>query len=117
MHPLLARVLVEIRYQGRRSGTWYSLPAQYALSVERPADVVVYPGHPYRKVWWRSFLEDAPCFLVLRGVEVSATGRVVEADHAQRTWAVDTYRGRFRKVRIRDEDPIVVFTVDDGGVG
>jgi hypothetical protein len=112
LHRVLSGVLVEIRYRGRRSGRWYSLPAQYATDEGRPDTVVVYPGHPDRKVWWRSFLEDAEAILVVRGVERRATGVIVDGGGADRRWAVDTYTHRFRKVRVPDGAPLVVFTLD-----
>lgn len=112
-HPVLSGALAEIRYRGHKTGRWYSLPAQYAMNEARPDVVVVYPGHPDRKVWWRSFVEDTEAILVIRRAELDATGKVVNAGDDDRAWAVDTYTGRFRRVRIPDSDPLVVFTLDD----
>lgn len=113
LHRVLSSALVEIRYRGHTTGRWYSLPAQYATDEGRPDAVVVYPGHPDRKVWWRSFLDGSEAVVVIRGVEVHTTGRVVDASDGDRSWAVDAYTRRFPKVRIRDGDPLVVLTLDE----
>jgi hypothetical protein len=111
-HRVLSGALLEIRYRGRTSGRWYSLPAQYAIDPEHPGSVVVYPGHPERKIWWHTFLEGTPAIVVVRRKEHDASGSVVLPGTADRASAVEAYRERFPKVRIAQDAPLVVFTVE-----
>lgn len=100
-HRLVSSTLCILRYVGRRSGKRYSLVVQYA----HPDDttVVILPGQPDTKTWWRNFADPMPAALQLRGETRPATGRIVtEGEEWQRAFAA--YRDRFpRWVRDVDE--------------
>ena len=114
-HRLLSRSLVDVRYLGPRTGRPYALPAQYATqdpdTPERPGDLVVVPGRPERKTWWRAFTTAHPCSVTLRGEVRRATAVVVRHDDR----ALAAYRRRWPRVRVTPDDPVVcIRLVDDG---
>lgn len=100
-HRLVSPSLCILRYEGRRSGKRYSLVVQYAQPDD--ATVVVWPGQPDTKTWWRNFLDPMPAALQLRGQTRSASGRIItEGEQWRRAFAA--YRDRYpRWVKDVDE--------------
>jgi hypothetical protein len=64
LHPVLSRSLVILRYQGRKTGRWRSLPCMYARDSQ---DLYVVPGQAGRKVWWRNLRQPTQVRLRLQG--------------------------------------------------
>ena len=104
-HRLLSGALVEIDYVGRRSGRSYALPAQYARD---DGHLVVWPGHPEKKRWWRNFREPSDVDVLVAGQRTRASARVLlpaTRDHAA---AANSYRKRFAKHPPAEGDPLVL---------
>lgn len=108
-HRLVSGALVDLRYTGARSGRQYALPVQYAEDNQR---LVVWPGHPERKRWWRSLRAPAAVEVTLRGVLRRGSARVVERSDAAYAAALRTYGIRFPRARPGHEDPLVVVDLD-----
>jgi deazaflavin-dependent oxidoreductase (nitroreductase family) len=102
-HALLSARLLDLQYQGRRSHREYALPVQYAHAAEGD-NLVVCPGHPQTKSWWRNFSRPQPVRLTVRGERRSATAQVVRHDIA----LLRSYRARWPKVRVTADDPVVL---------
>jgi hypothetical protein len=73
LHWLLSRRVMLVTYNGRRSGREIAVPVQY---IEQGDEIGVRVGAPDRKQWWRNFENGGPATLLVRGQEISATGRV-----------------------------------------
>lgn len=106
----LSGALVDLRYTGFHSGHRYALPVQYAEDGDR---LVVVPGHPQTKVWWRSLLEPAPVEVTLRGRVRTGTGRVLRSSDRGYVAARTAYLGRWSRVRVQSDDPLVVLDLED----
>lgn len=104
-HRLLSGSLADLRYTGARSGRRYALPVQYARDGDR---VVVYPGHPKRKVWWRSMVVGAPVEVGLAGETTQGQGRVLRPNEPGYPDALAAYRCRWPRVAPGTDDPLVV---------
>jgi len=104
-HGLLSGAVVEIDYVGHRTGHAYALPAQYARD---DGHLVVWPGHPETKRWWRNFRQPIDVDVLVAGQRSRATARVVLPATQDYAAAVDSYGQRFTKHRPADGDPLVV---------
>ena len=78
LHRLLSGRVMVVTYNGRRSGRQIAVPVQY---IEQGGEIGVRVGAPDRKQWWRNFETGRPATLLIRGEEISATGRVTGKDH------------------------------------
>jgi hypothetical protein len=96
-HRLLSRSTDVVRYRGRRSGTEFSTPTQYA---RRGDDLIILVGKPETKQWWRNFLEERELDVLVQGRWLAMTGRaVVGADESEVIAPLlDAYLERFPKV-------------------
>ncbi|MFZ0325325.1 MAG: hypothetical protein WAN48_14495 [Actinomycetes bacterium] len=103
-HRLLSGALLEIDYVGRRSGTVYALPAQYARDGHR---LVVWPGHPEKKRWWRNFTTPTDVDVRLQGAASRASGHVVGPGAPGYAGDVSCYAERFPKHAPAEGDPLV----------
>lgn len=65
------------------------------MYAETPDALVVFPGHPERKRWWRSFRTEHPVTVVHRGRVVETTGIVVRPDDPRWRPFADAYRERW----------------------
>ena len=63
-HGLLRADLLLIKYQGRKSGKYFTLPVQYARCDRT---IYILPGSPGQKTWWRNFRTGLPVQVVLHG--------------------------------------------------
>jgi hypothetical protein len=88
------RGLVEVTYRTRSSGALVRFPAQYARVG---SDVLVLPGHPERKRWWRTFRQPTHAVLRLPEGERAVIGRVV--DEPDRAECLASYLRRFPSAR------------------
>jgi len=96
-HRLLSGSTDVVRYRGRRSGTEFSTPTQYARYGD---DLVILVGKPETKRWWRNFRVDRNLDVLVQGQWLAMTGRaVVGADEPEViSPLLDTYLERFPKV-------------------
>jgi deazaflavin-dependent oxidoreductase (nitroreductase family) len=110
VHWLLSRIVVELRYTGRRSGRPYTLPVQYARAGER---LLVVPQNA-ASTWWRNFSTAQPVRVRLGGRLRDATARVVSTDDPD--WAAHRrrYEQRWRRLTGTVSGPIVEITVHSG---
>lgn len=105
IHIVLSKALMELRFTGRRSERLFSMPVQYA---RLGPDLVLYPGKPDQKVWWRNFEEPASVCVVLAGGEEERTATVVRPGDTQYADARDVYASRFKMVKLPAEAPLVL---------
>ena len=69
--------VVLITVHGRKSGTAYTLPVQYAQEGQT---IYILPGAPQQKTWWRNLRGGATVTLWLRGQAVQAQAELVSGD-------------------------------------
>ena len=74
----MARSLLLLRFQGRRTGTWRTTPVGYA----REGDVVVIVTSP-TYTWWKNIREGAAVDVRLDGRWRQANARIVGPDDAE----------------------------------
>jgi deazaflavin-dependent oxidoreductase (nitroreductase family) len=73
-HPVLSGSTVLIRYTGRRTGTEYTTPVQYA---DAHVGYVVLVGKPETKTWWRNFTEMGQMKVLLKGTWTPMTAHAL----------------------------------------
>ncbi len=105
-HVLLSGRLLELRYRGRRTGTWHALPVEYA-PAEHGSLVVLVAGSAGKR-WWRSIGERNEILVVHRGRTRVATARLARAGHPDHALALAAYRERFPRAQPSVFDPLVV---------
>jgi len=95
-HRLLSGSTDVIRYRGRRSGTTFSTPTQYA---RRGDDVIILVGRPETKTWWRNFRQERDLDVLIGGVWLPMSGRAVVGvdEPAAAAPLLETYLERFPK--------------------
>jgi deazaflavin-dependent oxidoreductase (nitroreductase family) len=76
LHRIMSHSLLVLSYEGRKSGRHYELPLQY---VELDDTVVILAGDAPHKTWWRNFETPAMVTMRLRGHDVEAKAKVVDA--------------------------------------
>ena len=104
LHRLLDGSTIELGYTGRRSGTAYTLPLQYARAGDR---LVLAPQGAQAKMWWRNFMTPRPVTVRLRGHVHDATAQVVRPGDA--SWEADRamYATRWKRQEIPLDGPLV----------
>lgn len=103
----LGRSLVLLRVRGRHSGARFEFPVQYA-STE--GGIVVVPGRPETKQWWRNLREPSPIEVLRNGSWHHARALVLApADDAYGS-ARDDYLERWSRMRLSADAPIVLVT-------
>lgn len=103
-HRLLDGSVAALAYTGPRSGRRIELPVQYAAA---DGTVVLWPGHPEGKRWWRAFTTAQPVRLWLRGVERAGTAVVLRPGDADHETARARYAARFPRAAPDPADPLV----------
>ncbi len=103
-HAMLGRSLVALRVRGASTGRAFELPVQYAGDE---GGLVVLPGHPETKRWWRNLDEPAAVDVLLDGVWQTGAGRLLRPGDPAYRPAVDAYRERWPRVTVPDGDPLV----------
>lgn len=73
-HRLMSGSICAIRYRGRRSGTTYSTPTQFASHGD---GLVIFVGRADTKTWWRNFREDRELDVLVAGEWRAMVGRAV----------------------------------------
>lgn len=72
--PLVRRGMVEIRYEGRRSGRMFQTPIYYRRA---PDGVVIRVMAPDSKMWWRNFTGDGGPLTLMNFDGADRTGHAV----------------------------------------
>lgn len=104
LHRLLGRSLMGLRLRGVRSGAELTLPVMYAADDD---GLVVVPGHPAQKRWWRNLRRPAPVSVLIDGSWQPGIGELLEPDAPGYEHAMATYQQRWPEV-LRLEDIKVV---------
>lgn len=103
----LSRSLVLLRIRGRHSGTLFELPVQVA---PRPGGLVVMPGKPETKQWWRNLREPQSIELLRGGTWHRAGAVVVNQGDAEYGAALEAYTERWPRVKVPRGQPLVLVT-------
>lgn len=100
------RDLLGLSVRGRRSGQEYRFPVQYAVA---PGGLVVVPGHPERKTWWRNVGATSTSVEVLReGVWAPGSARCLTPGDAGYDAALAAYLERWPQVQVAPGQPVVL---------
>jgi hypothetical protein len=111
-HWLLSRMVLELRYTGRRTGREYVLPLQYAGMGER---LVVRPQAAERSTWWRTFRAPTPVTVRVRGRIVRGLAQVVLPHEPAWEQARKMYVSRWRTSSKVGAGPFVVISLNPAG--
>ena len=106
VHRVLSGSTDIVRYVGRRSGTAYRTPTQYATSGD---GIVIMAGRPESKTWWRNFRGGHDLDVLLDGTWVPMRGvaRVGAENPGPTGPLLDRYLARFPGVaRKLPADPV-----------
>lgn len=106
----MARSTVLIRYVGRRSGTTFTTPTQYAWCGNA---LVIAVARPDTKSWWRNFRTEHPLDVLIDGTWTPMTGRALDAgaEPDEAGPLLDAYLARFpkaEKVLSSSDGPTIV---------
>lgn len=108
------RRLVGLAVTGRRTGRVLRFPVQYA---DHGDALVVLPGHPEDKVWWRNLTGAETRLEVLRGPEwQDATARVLLPGDNGHSAALAAYRRRWPRFEAPSGQPVVVIRPVESGI-
>lgn len=77
---ILSRSLLLLTVRGRKTGTDYTLPVQYARQGRL---IYVMPGDPGRKHWWRNLIGGAPVRVLIEGASLSGDAEVLSSPGQQ----------------------------------
>lgn len=91
LHGLASGGLALLTVTGRRSGRSFTFPVQYARDGDT---IVLIPGRPDTKTWWRNLVEPARVGLRLRGRDMRGTA-VATRDPEAVADGLATYLARF----------------------
>ena len=103
-HRAVDRWLVGLRVTGTVTGRVVTLPVQYAAD---DAGLVLLPGHPERKRWWRNLRGGARVSLLVARRWVPAYGRVLLPGDPAYAAAARTCRRRWPHVGLPEGQPLV----------
>jgi hypothetical protein len=109
VHGALDRSLVALRVRGVVTGRIFELPVQYADGD----GVVVAPGRPETKRWWRNLVEPAPVDVLLRGRWQHGDGLLLLPGDPGYDTAIAAYRQRWPRVHLPDDCPLVRVRLDE----
>ena len=100
--------LVALAVTGARTGQVFRFPVEAAWW--HPDRLVVLPGHPDRKTWWRNLRDGPKVEVLLAGDWLPAEGSVLRETDPGWSSARAAYATRFPSVRALG-DPLVVLTL------
>lgn len=103
-HRALGRSVVALRVRGVVSGQVFELPVQYAAAAD---SVVILPGRPETRRWWRNLAEPAPVEVLLQGRWQRGEGFLLRPGDPGYDIAVGAYRRRWPRMRIAEDSPLV----------
>lgn len=104
VHRALDGSLVALRVRGAVTGQSMAFPVQYAFGDDH---VVIFPGHPESKRWWRNLRQPAPVEILLRGRWQSGYGALLQVGDTGYDAALASYRTRWPRVRVPEASPLV----------
>lgn len=96
-HRLLGKSMVGLRVRGVSSGVVFALPVMYA---EDDGGLVVLPGHPETKRWWRNLRRTAEVSLLVDGDWRPGSGSLLEPGDDGYDRALATYRRRWPRITV-----------------
>jgi deazaflavin-dependent oxidoreductase (nitroreductase family) len=106
--------LVGLAVTGRRTGRVLRFPVQYA---EHGDALVVVPGHPREKTWWRNLTDGPTPVEVLHGDGWSpATAEVLRPGENGHSAALAAYRRRWPRFESPAGQPVVVIRASTSGI-
>jgi hypothetical protein len=111
MHWAVDESLVALRIRGTLSGRTFELPVQ---SADYERGVLVVPGRPETKCWWRNLIEPSPVDVLLRGEWQHGDGVVLHPGDSGYYTAIAAYRQRWPRARLPDDCPVVQVRIDAG---
>jgi hypothetical protein len=103
-HPLVGRSLVALSVRGVVSGQTVEFPVQYAADDNA---LLIVPGKPETKLWWRNLREPASVEVLLAGQWQPGYGMLLLPGQPGYDEALQTYQGRWPRVRIAPDTPLV----------
>jgi hypothetical protein len=109
-HRLLDRSLLVLEITGRVSGRPFRLPVQYAPNGSA---FVVFPARPETKQWWRNIAQHPDLGCLHRGTWMSCRAQVIFPGEDDYSAVRATYTGRWRKVDVPANAPLVCITPRD----
>lgn len=104
VHRVLDRSLAALRIRGVVSGRTFELPVQYAAGDN---SVVVLPGSPQVKLWWRNLARPASVEVLMAGQWQPGYGILLRPDDAGHEAALEVYRQRWPRLKIPADCPLV----------
>jgi len=110
--PGLGRKFALLRVRGAKSGRVFEFPVQYA----REGDiVVVFPGSPRRKNWWRNLRQPGELLVWIDGAWAAATGQAVTAADEGFAEAHSVYGRRWPRIRVDQQAVLARIHLDAAG--
>jgi hypothetical protein len=103
-HRLLDGSLVALRIRGVVSGATFELPVQYAAGDNT---VVVAPGRPETKLWWRNLARPASVEVLVDGLWQPGYGVLLLPGEPGHGAAMEIYLKRWPRVRAAADSPLV----------
>jgi len=103
--------LIGLGVTGSRTGRVFRFPVSAARPD--PGRLVVLPGHPERKTWWRNLDRAAALDVLVDGAWRPATGRVLRCGDPAWDVARSAYAARFPATRFSGQ-PLVVIDLTPG---
>ncbi len=107
-HRVLPRSLIGLRMTGARTGRRLELPVQYAAGTR---GLVVVPGRPDRKRWWRNLISVPEVEVLRDGTWQRADAVVLGPGDAGYAPARMAYLGRFPDAPLAAGQPVVILAV------
>ncbi|MEP6479742.1 MAG: hypothetical protein ABJB03_10145, partial [Rhodoglobus sp.] len=104
-HRALDGTLVVLRITGRHTGNTVELPVMYSDSPDR---IVIFPGRPQTKSWWRNLEQPAGVSVLLRGSWHGGIGEVSLPGSVEDEAARADYHRRWPRVAVPSGSPIVI---------
>jgi nitroimidazol reductase NimA-like FMN-containing flavoprotein (pyridoxamine 5'-phosphate oxidase superfamily) len=104
LHPVASGSLAVLQLRGRKTGRRITLPVQYAWNRSM---IVVVPGRPETKRWWRNLADERPVRLLVRGIWLDGTGKVLTVGDEEYTSARSAYAQRWHSNALPAGAPVV----------
>jgi hypothetical protein len=105
VHRMVDGPLLVLRIRGAVTGRTFELPVQYAAAEDA---VVVVPGRPETKRWWRNLATAAPVDVLLRGQWRHGDGILLRTGELGYDSALAAYRQRWPRLDIPRDSPVVL---------
>jgi hypothetical protein len=100
----MSRSLAALRVRGLVTGHVFEFPVQCAAGDH---GMVILPGRPETKRWWRNLTEPAPVDILVRGRWQPGEGVVLHPDDPRYDSAMASYRRKYPRARLPQGSPLV----------